>query len=338
LDADASVSLSGKKILITGADGFIGSHLCEACIRQGAEVRAFVLYNSFGRAGWLDYVADDIRASLEVFPGDLRDPQATLLATAGRDMIVHLAALIAIPYSYRAPDSYVDTNVKGILNLLNAARVHEVGHFIHTSTSEVYGTAEYVPIDERHPVAAQSPYAATKIAADQLAMSYYCSFGVPVTLLRPFNTYGPRQSARAIIPTIIIQALDRQGEVRLGNLAPSRDFTYISDIVDGYIKCMTTKKVVGELINLGSGHEISIEDLVKKIGVLLGQEIRVQHDSERVRPGGSEVPRLFCNRSEAERLLGWEPSVSLDEGLKRTISWLQEHRHLPDYVPDRYTV
>jgi dTDP-glucose 4,6-dehydratase len=260
------------------------------------------------------------------------------MAVANIDIVVHLASLIAIPYSYRAPDSYVDTNVRGTLNLLNASRVHGISHFVHTSTSEVYGSAQSVPMDEHHPVAAQSPYAATKIAADQLAMSYFCSHGLPVTVLRPFNTYGPRQSARAVIPTIIMQALTDQGTIKLGSLEPKRDFTYVEDIVAGFVKAMGRNHLAGELIHLGSQTEISIGELVKQIGMILGRDLKVVTDSDRVRPVNSEVSRLLCNRSEAERLLNWAPTVSLNDGLRSTIDWLERYRHLPDYAPERYTL
>jgi dTDP-glucose 4,6-dehydratase len=313
--------LRGKKVLVTGAAGFIGSHLAERLAALGADVRAFVHYNSLGSTGWLDESAS--AADIDVYFGDIADRDSVRDAMAGRDIVFHLAALIGIPYSYVAPESYVRTNVTGTLNVLQAAR--ETGALvIHTSTSEVYGTAQFVPITEAHPLQGQSPYSASKIGADQLAQSFHLSFGLPVVTVRPFNTYGPRQSLRAIIPTIITQALKGNG-VRLGNLSPTRDLNFVSDTVEGFVRAASTPAAVGETFNLGSGREISIGDLVDLIARQIGRQISPAVDNERVRPSGSEVERLLADASRARKVLGWSPAVSLEDGILRTLEWLQRN-------------
>jgi dTDP-glucose 4,6-dehydratase len=313
--------LRGKKVLVTGAAGFIGSHLAERLAALGADVRAFVHYNSLGSTGWLDESAS--AADIDVYFGDIADRDSVRDAMAGRDIVFHLAALIGIPYSYVAPESYVRTNVTGTLNVLQAAR--ETGALvIHTSTSEVYGTAQFVPITEAHPLQGQSPYSASKIGADQLAQSFHLSFGLPVVTVRPFNTYGPRQSLRAIIPTIITQAL-KGGGVRLGNLSPTRDLNFVSDTVEGFVCAASTAEAVGETFNLGSGREISIGDLVDLIARQIGRQISPAVDNERVRPSGSEVERLLADASRAREVLGWAPAVSLEDGIGRTLEWLQRN-------------
>jgi NAD dependent epimerase/dehydratase len=313
--------LRGKKVLVTGAAGFIGSHLAERLAALGADVRAFVHYNSLGSTGWLDESAS--AADIDVYFGDIADRDSVRDAMAGRDIVFHLAALIGIPYSYVAPESYVRTNVTGTLNVLQAAR--ETGALvIHTSTSEVYGTAQFVPITEAHPLQGQSPYSASKIGADQLAQSFHLSFGLPVVTVRPFNTYGPRQSLRAIIPTIITQALKGNG-VRLGNLSPTRDLNFVSDTVEGFVRAASTPAAVGETFNLGSGREISIGDLVDLIARQIGRQISPAVDNERVRPSGSEVERLLADASRARKVLGWSPAVSLEDGIGRTLEWLQRN-------------
>jgi dTDP-glucose 4,6-dehydratase len=313
--------LRGKKVLVTGAAGFIGSHLAERLAALGADVRAFVHYNSLGSTGWLDESAS--AADIDVYFGDIADRDSVRDAMAGRDIVFHLAALIGIPYSYVAPESYVRTNVTGTLNVLQAAR--ETGALvIHTSTSEVYGTAQFAPITEGHPLQGQSPYSASKIGADQLAQSFHLSFGLPVVTVRPFNTYGPRQSLRAIIPTIITQALKGNG-VRLGNLSPTRDLNFVSDTVEGFVRAASTPAAVGETFNLGSGREISIGDLVDLIARQIGRQISPAVDNERVRPSGSEVERLLADASRARKVLGWSPAVSLEDGIGRTLEWLQRN-------------
>jgi NAD dependent epimerase/dehydratase len=333
------MSLKDKTVAVTGADGFIGSHLVEALLLQGCQVRALAMYNSFGTCGWLDSLAlpqREKQGTLEVVSGDIRDPYLMREFLKGQQIVFHLASLIAIPFSYRSPDSYVDTNVKGTLNLLQAAREAKVERFIHTSTSEVYGSAQHTPMDERHPLSAQSPYAATKIAADQLALSFHRSYGLPVVVVRPFNTYGPRQSARAIIPTIITQALAHLGRVKLGSLYPVRDFTFVTDTAAGLVATAKAKKVVGEVINLGAGEEIAIGDLVTLIGRVMGLQIKVKTDKQRVRPQPSEVDRLLCDARKAHRLLKWQPAVPLEEGLQRSIAWLSDPANLIGYKPDTY--
>lgn len=324
-----------KKVLVTGAGGFIGSHLTERLLAEGAQVRVFVRYNSRNDIGLLQLLAPEIRTQLEVVRGDLRDAEAVRGAVVGVDTIFHLGALIAIPYSYLHPQDVIETNVMGTLNVLTAARHSQVRRVVHTSTSEVYGTAQYVPIDENHPLQGQSPYSASKIGADKIAESYFRSFDVPVATLRPFNTYGPRQSARAIIPTIITQALTRQ-EIHLGSLSPTRDFTFVSDTVAGFLAVATTDEAIGQEFNLGSGTTISVGELAHKIFALLGKEPRIISDAQRLRPLKSEVMKLHASNQKAFQLLGWQPQVSLEEGLTQTINWISEHLEL--YDPKNYSV
>jgi NAD dependent epimerase/dehydratase len=312
-----------KRVLVTGAGGFIGSHLVERLVELGASVRALIHYNALGSWGWLDYSPH--RERIEVIMGDLTDRDLVFQAARNVEIVFHLGALIAIPYSYQAPSSYVRTNIEGTLNILLAARDLKVARLVHTSTSEVYGTARYVPIDENHPLQGQSPYSATKIAADKLAEAFHCSYGVPVVIVRPFNTYGPRQSTRAVIPTIISQCLNGD-TIRLGHLHPTRDLNYVSDTVEGFIRAATADNVLGQTINLGSGREISIGNLALLIARLLGKQVQIITDERRRRPEKSEVDRLLADNSKAKRLLGWEPRVSLEEGLLRTIDWMREHR------------
>lgn len=319
------MSYAGKRVLVTGAGGFIGSHLAEHLVSLGAEVRALVHYNALGRRGWLDH--SPVRAQIEVVAGDIRDRDSVLGAMRNVEIVFHLAALIAIPYSYRAPLSFFRTNVEGTFHVLQAARELGVGRVIQTSTSEVYGTARRVPIDESHPLQAQSPYAASKIAADKLAESFHLSFGVPVVTVRPFNTFGPRQSARAVVPAIISQCL-AGNKVRLGNLAPCRDLMYVADAVAGFARAATAPEVLGRVINLGTGREISIKDLLGLIGALIGEPVEAVVADDRVRPSGSEVERLRADNRLARELLGWSPTVSLEEGLGHTVKWIKEHLDL----------
>jgi len=336
------LDLHGKKILVTGADGFIGSHLTEELVRRGCDVRAFVLYNSFNSWGWLDTSPSEIKANLDVFSGDVRDPHGVRAAMTGCDIVLHLAALIAIPYSYHSPDTYVDTNVKGTLNIVQAARELGIARVVHTSTSEVYGTARFVPITEEHPLQGQSPYSATKIGADQIALSFYASFGTPVSVIRPFNTYGPRQSARAIIPTIISQIASGQKTIKLGALHPTRDFNYVSDTVRGFIALAQSDAAIGEAINIGSNFEISIGDTVRLIAELMNADIEIQTDEVRLRPEKSEVERLWADNSKAKNLLGWQPEYGDREGLKRglqeTAAWFSDPQNLKSYKSDIYNI
>lgn len=331
-----------SRILVTGADGFIGSTLVEALVRAGRSVRAFVQYNSFSSWGWLDHCGADVAGQFEIFSGDIRDPNGVRTAMAGCDLVLHLAALIAIPYSYHSPDSYVDTNIKGTLNVVQAARDLGVGRVVHTSTSEVYGTARFVPITEDHPLQGQSPYSATKIGADQLALSFHRAFGTPVTVLRPFNTFGPRQSARAVIPTIITQLAAGQRRIRLGALTPTRDFTYVSDTVAGFIAAADSAQGVGEVINLGTGFEIAIGDLAALIAEVMGCTVEIETDQQRLRPEASEVDRLLACNAKARRLLGWQPQLAghdgLKEGLRRTVAWFTEPANLARYKHDLYHI
>lgn len=331
-----------KKVLVTGADGFIGSHLTEALVERGYDVRAFVLYNSFGSWGWLDDVAPEIRSQLDVVAGDVRDPHGVKAAMSGCDVVLHLAALIAIPYSYRSPDTYVDTNVKGTLNVVQAARELGVEKVVHTSTSEVYGTARFVPITEDHPLQGQSPYSASKIGADQIAWSFYTSFGTPVTVLRPFNTYGPRQSARAVIPTIITQIASGMRRIRLGSLHPTRDFNYVDDTVRGFIAAAESPRAVGEVINLGTGFEVSIGELAGIIAEAMAVEIEIDSDDARLRPENSEVERLLASSDKAAELLSWRPQYGSRDGLKRglatTAEWFSDPENLGRYKADSYAV
>ena len=334
------MNLENKKILVTGADGFIGSHLVEELVRQGIEVRAFVFYNSFNSWGWLDESPEELKTKIEIFSGDIRDPHGVEQAMQGCNVVMHLASLIGIPYSYHSPDSYVDTNIKGTLNILQAARKLELEKIVCTSTSEVYGTARYVPIDEGHPLQGQSPYSATKIAADQIAMSFYCSFGSPVALIRPFNTYGPRQSLRAVIPTIITQLATSKTTIKLGSLHPTRDFSFVKDIVNGFIAIAESDASIGEAINVGSGFEISIKELGETIGDLMGSKIKFNTEEIRLRPGKSEVERLLADNSKANQIINWVPKYAGKEGLKRglkeTIDWYSHPETLKKYRTDEF--
>lgn len=330
------------KILVTGADGFIGSHLTEELVRQGYDVKAFVYYNSFNSWGWLDTSPESIKKELEVFAGDIRDPHGVKEAMKGCDVVLHLASLIAIPYSYHSPDTYVDTNIKGTLNVLQAARELDIQKVVHTSTSEVYGTAQYVPIDENHPLQGQSPYSASKIGADQMAIAFYRSFNTPVAIIRPFNTYGPRQSARAVIPTIITQIASGKRKIKLGSLHPTRDFNYIKDTVNGFISVMKHDQSIGEVINIGSNFEVSIGETAKLIAEIMGVDIEIETDDVRIRPEKSEVERLWADNSKAKALLGWEPEYGGKEGFKRglkeTIEWFTDERNLSRYKVDVYNI
>ena len=330
------------KILVTGADGFIGSHLSEELVRRGHQVRAFVYYNSFGHWGWLDQSPAKIQQELDVFAGDVRDPHGVRTAMQGCDSVMHLAALIGIPYSYHSPDAYVDTNVRGTLNVVQAARDLDVARVVHTSTSEVYGTARYVPIDEKHPLQGQSPYSATKIGADQIALSFYRSFGTPVTVARPFNTFGPRQSARAVIPTVITQIANGERNLKLGSLHPTRDFNYVKDTVDGFIAMAGSERALGEEINLGSNYEISIGDTARLIAEVMGADIRISTDEQRLRPDKSEVERLWADNSKARELLGWAPAYGDRDGLRRalgeTVAWFTEPDNLRRYKHGIYNI
>jgi len=320
---------------VTGAGGFIGSHLAETLARAGAHVRAFVRYTSRGDNGWLELGDPELRDAIEVFRGDLVNPEAVAGALDGREVVFHLGALIPIPYSYRHPREFVTANVVGTLNVLEAARLGGSPRIVHTSTSEVYGTAQTVPIDEGHPLHPQSPYAASKVGADQLALSFHRSFGLPVVVARPFNTYGPRQSARAVIPTIVTQALTRE-VVELGAIEPTRDFLFVDDTVGGIMRCGEVGGVEGEVVNLGSGTEVSIGELAERVLRLVGRELPISLDQQRLRPAESEVERLVAATAKAERLLGWQPSVDLDEGLRRTVDWLAGS--LDAYKPSLYNV
>ena len=330
------------RILVTGADGFIGSHLTEALIRQGYKARAFVLYNSFNSWGWLDHCASDVKNQFEVFAGDIRDPHGVKEAMKSCDAVLHLAALIAIPYSYHSPDTYVDTNIKGTLNVLQAARELDVRRVIHTSTSEVYGTARFVPITEEHPLQGQSPYSATKIAADQLAYSFYSSFGLPVVIARPFNTYGPRQSARAVIPTIITQIANGQRQIKLGAVSPTRDFSYVQDTVAGFIAALNSEQGLGEVVNFGSNFEISIGDTARLIAETMNAEIEIITDETRLRPENSEVERLWADNTKARQLFGWQSTYGGREGFKRglaeTAEWFKNPANLAGYKADHYNI
>jgi len=332
------MKMGGKKVLVTGADGFIGSHLTEALVRQGYDVRAFVLYNSFNSWGWLDHCASDVVGQFEVFAGDIRDPHGVRKAMEGCDLVFHLAALIAIPYSYHSPDTYVETNIKGTLNVVQAARELNVGKVVHTSTSEVYGTARVVPITEEHPLQGQSPYSATKIGADQIAMSFYCAFNTPVAIIRPFNTYGPRQSARAVIPTVITQIAARKTKIKLGALHPTRDFNYVLDTVQGFLAVAQSDQTVGEVINCGSNYEISIADTISLIMEIMGVTLELETENIRLRPEKSEVERLWCDNSKMERLTMFKPKTPLRLGLEKTVEWFTDPANLLRYKADIYNV
>ena len=330
------------KILITGADGFIGSHLTETLVREGCDVRAFVFYNSFNSYGWLDSCADDVKGKFEVFAGDIRDPFGVKEAMKNCDVVLHLASLIAIPFSYNSPDSYVDTNIKGTLNILQAARELQVKRVIITSTSEVYGTAKFVPITEDHPLQGQSPYSATKIAADQLAYSFYTSFNLPVVIFRPFNTYGPRQSARAVIPTIITQIASGSRKIKLGTISPTRDFNYVKDIVAAFISVLKSDKGLGEIINFGSNFEISIGDTAHLIAKIMNADVEFITDELRIRPNNSEVERLWADNSKATQFFNWKPNYAgikgFERGLRETIEWFSQPNNIRCYKADIYNI
>jgi NAD dependent epimerase/dehydratase len=325
-----------KKILVTGADGFIGSHLTEMLVAEGHQVKALSQYNSFNNWGWLEDV--NCKSSIEVITGDVRDPHYCKHISKDIDTIFHLAALIAIPYSYVAPDSYVDTNIKGTLNICQAALENKVKQVIHTSTSEVYGTAQYVPIDEKHPLQPQSPYSASKIAADAIAMSYYNAFNLPVTIARPFNTYGPRQSARAVIPTIITQIANDQKEIKLGDATPTRDFNYVEDTCRALIALAENESAVGETVNIGSNKEASIADIFGLIKELMHSDVQLVFDEQRIRPEKSEVFRLWCDNTKLHELTGHKPQINLREGLQKTIDWITQENNLKAYKAEIYNV
>lgn len=328
------MNLKDKKVLVTGAGGFIGSHLTERLVELGASVVAFIHYNSRNYWGWLEeskYLKD-----IQVITGDIRDYDSVKKAMKGNNIVFHLAALIGIPYSYESPLAYIKTNIEGTYNILQAARELNIEKIIHTSTSEIYGTAQYIPIDESHPINPQSPYSATKASADLLALSYYRSFKTPVSIVRPFNTYGPRQSARAIIPTIITQILNNKEKIKLGSLSPTRDLTYVKDTVEGFIKVAEQEKSIGEIINIGSNFEISIGDLTKLIAKIINKDTEVETEEVRLRPENSEVERLKADTTKAKELLNWSPAYSLEEGLKETVNWLRTHLDL--YKPEIYNI
>lgn len=325
-----------KKVLVTGADGFIGSHLTETLLEAGYDVKAFAYYNSFNTWGWLDTLPKDKLREIEIFTGDIRDPNGVREAMKDRNMVFHLAALIAIPFSYHSPDSYVDTNIKGTLNVLQAARDFEMEKVLVTSTSEVYGTAQYVPIDEKHPYQGQSPYSATKIGADRLAESFYRSFNLPVSIVRPFNTFGPRQSARAVIPTIISQLLAGKEEIKLGSLTPTRDFNYVKDTADGFLAIARSDKTVGEEINIATGQEISIGQLAQEIIDQINPNARIVCEEQRLRPEKSEVNRLLGSNEKIKRLTDWEQKYTFREGIQETICWMKDH--MDSYKADIYNV
>ncbi len=332
------MELSGKKILITGADGFIGSHLVETLLENDCHVKAFVFYNSFNSWGWLDTLSKGTLKSIEVVTGDIRDSNGIRNEVKGVDIIFHLAALIAIPFSYHSPDSYIDTNIKGTLNVLQASRDYNSERVIITSTSEVYGTAQYVPIDEKHPLQGQSPYSASKIGADKIAESFCRSFEMPVVIARPFNTYGPRQSARAVIPTIVTQLLNNKKNIQLGSLSPTRDLNYVSDICNGFIALAGCDEAVGREVNIGSGQEITINDLANLIIDIMEVDARVISDDHRVRPENSEVERLVCDSSLLRQLTGWKPEMTIKEGLVKTIEWFKDENSLQKYKSEIYNI
>ena len=325
-----------KKVLITGSEGFIGSHLTERLLEEGCDVRAFVLYNSFNNWGWLDTLPKEKLSQIEIFTGDIRDPNGVKEAMKGIDEVYHLAALIAIPFSYHSPDTYVDTNIKGTLNVLQAARTLDTSRILVTSTSEVYGTAQYVPIDEKHPYQGQSPYSATKIGADRLAESFYRSFGLPITIVRPFNTYGPRQSARAVIPTIITQLLSGMQEIKLGSLTPTRDFNYVKDTADGFVEIAKAKACIGEEVNIATQYEISIGQLAEELINQINPGAKIICDEQRLRPEKSEVNRLLGCNEKIKRLTNWSPKYTLREGLAETIEFCRQN--MDKYKPDIYNL
>lgn len=330
------MDLRGKKVLVTGAEGFIGSHLTEKLVQLGADVTALVQYNSFNNWGWIDTFDKEVLNSIKVETGDIRELDGMNRIIKGQEVVFHLAALIAIPYSYLSPMAYVRTNVEGTTNVLEACRSHDVQKIIHTSTSETYGTALYVPIDEKHPMQGQSPYSASKIGADKMAESFYRSFNMPIATLRPFNTYGPRQSARAVIPTIISQILAGKNEIKLGSLSPTRDFNFVKDTAEAFIKVAESDRTIGEVINAGSNYEITIGDTVKKIIDIIGKDVKIICDEERIRPEKSEVNRLWADNTKIKELTDWTPKYSIDEGLAETVAWIKEN--MKYYKPDIYNV
>ena len=336
------MDLVGKKFLVTGADGFIGSHLVESLVSNGHDVRAFVMYNSFNSWGWLDQSSSEIQASIDVIAGDIRDPYGVTKAMEGCDVVLHLAALISIPFSYEAPDAYVSTNINGTLNVLQAARKLGTQRVVCTSTSETYGTAQFVPITEAHPLNGQSPYAATKIGADQLALSFYQSFDLPVTVLRPFNTYGPRQSARAVIPTIISQIAKGARQIELGSLEPTRDFTFVRDTAKGFMQAAACDEALGQAINIGSGFEISIKETAELICKVMNADVKIRQDPRRLRPPKSEVERLFAGVDLAKELFGWDAEYAgrdgFIRGLAETAQWFQDPKNLNFYRPNTYSI
>lgn len=330
------MDLKGKKVLVTGAEGFIGSHLTERLVELGADVTALVQYNSFNNWGWIDTFDKEVLNSIRVETGDIRELDGMNRIIKGQEVVFHLAALIAIPYSYLSPMAYVRTNVEGTTNVLEACRNHDVQKIIHTSTSETYGTALYVPIDEKHPMQGQSPYSASKIGADKMAESFYRSFNMPIATLRPFNTYGPRQSARAVIPTIISQILAGKNEIKLGSLTPTRDFNFVKDTAEAFVKVAESDKTIGEVINAGSNYEISVGDTVKKIIDIIGKDVKIICDDERIRPEKSEVNRLWADNTKIKELTDWSPKYSIDDGLAETVKWIKEN--MKYYKPDIYNV
>jgi len=319
------MNLKGKKVLVTGAEGFIGSHLTEKLVELGADVTALVQYNSFNNWGWLDTFDKSVKDSIKIVSGDVREYDGMKRIIKGQEVVLHLAALIAIPYSYLSPMAYVRTNVEGTTNVLEACREYDIEKIVHTSTSETYGTALYVPIDEKHPMQAQSPYSASKIGADKIAESFQKSFNMPIATIRPFNTYGPRQSARAVIPTIISQILAGKTQIKLGSLTPTRDFNYVKDTAQAFIKIAESDKTIGEVINAGSNHEITIGDTVKKIIEVIGKDVEIICDDERLRPENSEVNRLWADNTKIKELTKWSPQYSLDDGLKETVEWIKNN-------------
>lgn len=327
-----------KKVLVTGADGFIGSHLTEMLLEKGYEVTAFVYYNSFNSWGWLDTLSKEKLRQINIFSGDIRDPNGVRTAMKGIDEVYHLAALIAIPFSYHSPDSYVDTNIKGTLNVLQAARDLDTSRILITSTSEVYGTAKYVPIDELHPYQGQSPYSATKIGADRLAESFYRSFNMPISIVRPFNTYGPRQSARAVIPTIITQLLDGMEEIKLGSLTPTRDFNYVKDTANGFIEIANSLNTIGQEINIATQREISIGELAQKLIDQINPNAKIICDGDRIRPEKSEVNRLLGSNEKIKRLTGWNFKYTFEEGIKETIEWFKDENNRKNYKSNIYNI
>ena len=335
----SKINLTNKKVLVTGADGFIGSHLVGTLLDEGCcNLKAFTYYNSFNSLGWLDTFPKEKLKNIEVFSGDIRDPNGIRTAVKDMDIVFHLAALIAIPFSYHSPDSYIDTNVKGTLNVLQACRDYDIERVIVTSTSEVYGTAQYVSINETHPLQAQSPYSASKIGADKIAESFSRSFEMPVVIARPFNTYGPRQSARAVIPTIITQLLNGRKDIKLGSIHPTRDFNYVRDICKGFIHLVRSDDAIGKEVNIGSGTEISIGSLAKLLMELTGTEVEISSEDIRKRPDKSEVERLVCDNSLIKEITGWEPETTLREGLLNTIEWFKDKENLKRYKDDIYNI